>query len=113
VPGLPAADVLELLLGVASPADAAALRGPLAGVGFVTGRPGYASADPGRPARVRVHEVGSPGWLSALRVRDWLRAEPQARAAYAGDPTAREAVAAAWAASSGWAPSLNGTTPDS
>ena len=113
VPGLPAADVLELLLGVASPADAAALRGPLAGVGFVTGRSDYASADPGRPARVRVHEVGSPGWLSALRVRDWLRAEPQARAAYAGDPTTREAAAAAWAASSGWAPSLNGTTPDS
>jgi hypothetical protein len=45
-------------------------------------------------------------------VRDWLRAERQA-AAYAGDPTTREAAAAAWAASSGWAPSLNGTTPDS
>ena len=84
MPGLPAADVLELLLGVASPADAAALRGPLAGVGFVTGRPGYASADPGRPARVRVHEVDSPGWRSALRVRDWLRAEPQARAGVPG-----------------------------
>jgi len=98
---------------VASPADAAALRRPLAGVGFVTGHPGYASADPGRAARVRVHEVGSADWLSALRVRDWLRAEPQARDAYAGDPTTREAAAAAWAASSGWAPSLNGTRPDS
>ena len=85
VPGLPAVDVLELLLGVASAADAAALRGPLAEVGFVTERPGYASADPGRPARVRVHEVDSPGWRSALLAcGTGCGLEPQARAVYRG-----------------------------
>ena len=56
------------------------------------GGPGYASADPGRPARCRCR-VGSPGWRGALRVRDWLRAEPQARAAVPADPTTREAAA--------------------
>jgi dephospho-CoA kinase len=112
VPGLPAADVIDLLLGVTSPAEPAAL----AEVGFVPDGPHYASADPGRPARLRVYPVDSPGWVSTLRLRDWLRADSQARAAYAsaaGDPTALEAAAAAWAASSGWAPSLNGTKPDS
>jgi dephospho-CoA kinase len=113
VPGMPAVDLVELLLGVASAAEAAVLRGPLAEVGFVIERAGYASADPGRPARVDVHEVDSPGWRSALLMRDWLRAQPQARAVYADDPATREAAAAAWGASSGWAPSLNGTTPDS
>jgi dephospho-CoA kinase len=115
VPGLPAPDVIELLLGVSSPADAVALRGALAGMGFVTDRSGYASADPGRPARLRVHVVDSPGWRSALRLRDWLRADPRARAEYtrSGDPAALAAAAEAWAASSGWAPSLNGTKPDS
>jgi len=115
VPGLPAPDVLELLLGVSSAADAGALRAALAEVGFVRDGPGYASADPGRPAHLRVHAVDSPGWRSALRVRDWLRADPRARAEYtrSGDPAALEAAADAWAASSGWAPSLNGTKPDS
>ena len=115
VPGLPAADVLDLLLGVASPADADALRGPLAEVGFVpAARPGYASADPGRPARLQVREVGSPGWRAPSACGTGCGPTPQARAAYAGgsDDGAREAAAAAWAASSGWAPSLNGTTPD-
>jgi len=115
VPGLPAPDVIELLLGVSSAADAGALRAALAEVGFVSDRPGYASADPGRPARLRVHAVESPGWRSALRLRDWLRADPRARDEYtrSGDPAALEAAADAWAASSGWAPSLNGTKPDS
>jgi len=115
VPGLPAPDVIELLLGVSSAADAGALRAALAEVGFVSDRPGYASADPGRPARLRVHAVESPGWRSALRLRDWLRADPRARDEYtrSGDPAALEAAADAWAASSGWAPSLDGTKPDS
>ena len=111
MPGLPAADVIDLLLGVTAPADPAAL----AEVGFVPDGPQYASADPGRPARLWVRPVDSPGWRSALRLRDWLRADPHARAAYAaasGDPPTLEAAAAAWAASSGWAPSLNGTKPD-
>ncbi len=131
VPGLPAVDVLDLQLGVASPDDADAMRDQLGDVGFVPAdpRPGYASADPGRPARLHVRVVGSPGWRSVLCLRDWLRADARARAEYAAterqagsidpqtDPqagvAARFAAAAeAWAASSGWAPSLNGTNPD-
>jgi len=128
VPGLPAPDVLDLQLGVASSDDVNAVRVPLADVGFVPAEAGYASADPGRPARLRVRVVGSPEWRDALRLRDWLRTDAAARAEYAAaarqaavthgsEPpaaqTARFAASAeAWAASSGWAPSLNGTNPD-
>src|SRR6185503_11943074 len=73
VPGLPAPDVLDLQLGVASSDDVNAVRVPLADVGFVPAEAGYASADPGRPARLRVRVVGSPEWRDALRLRDWLR----------------------------------------
>ena len=45
----------------------------------------HASMDPGRVANVHVREHGSPGWLFALQFRDWLRAEPQALAAYAAE----------------------------
>ncbi len=133
VPGLPAADVLDLQLGVASPDDVGALRDRLAGAGFVPAATCYASADPGRAARLHVRVVGSPGWRSALRLRDWLRADARARSEYAaaerqsaaGEPDPRATVATetavaarfaaaaeTWAASSGWAPSLNGTNPD-
>jgi dephospho-CoA kinase len=117
VPGLAAPDVLDLLLGVPTPGAADAMRGHLAEAGFVPADPGpgYASADPGRPARLQVRVYGSPGWRDALRLRDWLRADPQARARYLADPHDLETLAAAaelWAASSGWAPSLNGTKPD-
>jgi dephospho-CoA kinase len=128
VPGLPAPDVLDLQLGVASSDDVNAVRIPLADVGFVPAEAGYASADPGRPARLRVRVVGSPEWRDALRLRDWLRTDAAARAEYAAaarqsavthgsEPAAAQvarfaASAEAWAASSGWAPSLNGTNPD-
>jgi dephospho-CoA kinase len=128
VPGLPAPDVLDLQLGVASSDDVNAVRVPLADVGFVPAEADYASADPGRPARLRVRVVGSPEWRDALRLRDWLRTDAAARAEYAAaarqaavthgsEPPAAQAArfaasAEAWAASSGWAPSLNGTNPD-
>jgi dephospho-CoA kinase len=128
VPGLPAPDVLDLQLGVASSDDVNAVRVPLADVGFVPAEAGYASADPGRPARLRVRVVGSPEWRDALRLRDWLRTDAAARAEYAAatrqaavthgsEPPAAQAArfaasAEAWAASSRWAPSLNGTNPD-
>jgi dephospho-CoA kinase len=89
----------------------------------------HASADPGRPARVLVQVAGSPAWRQVLLLRDWLRSDPAARASYAeaerrgaaesgGDPDRyarakaawfEQAVAPAdaWAASSGWAPSLD------
>ena len=92
VPGLPAPDVLDLQLGVAPPDDADALRDPLADAGFVRAGPGYASADPGRPARLHVRVVGSPGWRYALLLRDWLRADAGGRAEYAA--AERRSVAA-------------------
>ena len=128
VPGLPAPDVLDLQLGVASADDAEALRDPLADAGFVRAEPGYASADPARPARLHLRVVGSPGWRDALRLRDWLRADAGGRAEYAAserrsvaaggaelpvqDPSQFVVAAEEWAASSGWVPSLNGTNPD-
>ena len=120
VPDLPAPDVLDLLLGVPTSAAADELRGPLAEAGFVPAdAPAdrgswYASADPGRPARLQVRVYDSPEWRDVLRLRDWLRADPQARARYLADPHDLETLGAAaglWAASSGWAPSLNGTKP--
>jgi dephospho-CoA kinase len=116
VPGLPAPDVLDLLLGVPTPAAADEMRGHLAEAGFVPEpASGYASADPGRPARLQVRVYDSAEWRDALRLRDWLRADPQARARYLAGPHdlgSLQAAAELWAASSGWAPSLNGTKPD-
>lgn len=42
----------------------------------------HRGCDPAVPVHVHVREVGSPGWRWALLVRDWLRAEPGARAEY-------------------------------
>lgn len=126
VPGLPAPDVIDLQLGVASAADLDAVAEALLGAGFprlagtAAGEPArrHRSADPGRAVHLQVREVGSPGWRAALLLRDWLRADPAARddhRADAGD--GEEAVrqwseaalpqAEAWAASSAWVPSLH------
>jgi dephospho-CoA kinase len=110
VAGLAAKDVIDLQLGVASLADADALRDALRDGGFLLQpdvdhdnpkrgdtRPWpkrfHASADPGRPAHLHVREIGSPGWRYALLQRDWLRANADARTEYAG--MKRSAVAAA------------------
>jgi dephospho-CoA kinase len=99
VPGLPAKDVIDLQLAVASLADADALRDALADAGFPA-RPDitsdnpkpagaapwpkryHRSADPGRIAHLHIREIGSPGWRYALLVRDWLRDDALARAEY-------------------------------
>ena len=47
----------------------------------------YGGCDPGQIVHVHVREVGSPGWLWALRFRDWLRADDEARAEYAAMKT--------------------------
>ncbi len=133
VPGLAAEDVIDLQLGVDSPADADAARDALADAGFPPliddpgdGGPGgagpggggagpaervHGGADPGRPVRLHVRPVGSPGWRSALLLRDWLRAVPEERtepAAAAGSPAgAAAARAERWAASTRWTPSLD------
>ncbi len=150
VPGLPAVDVIDLQLGVATRDDVHEVGTRLRDAGFgacgiaagspccdwvAAGSPSrdhpapvrcYASADPGRPAHLRVHVHGSPGLRLALLLRDWLRADAAARTAYAhvkqkaaaesgGDPDryARaktawfgraEAAVVTWATSSGWTP---------
>ncbi|MDN5919680.1 MAG: dephospho-CoA kinase [Pseudonocardia sp.] len=150
VPGLVAKDVLDLQLAVDSLDDADALAAALAAAGFPArpkivadnprcppARPDeadpvrwdkrfHASADPGRPAHLHVRVHGSPGWAYALRMRDWLRADPDARVEYAAlkreaaasfgaDPDAAryvthkepwfdaaDARARTWASSAGW-----------
>ena len=99
VPGLPAKDVVDLQLGVASLADHERIDAALAAAGFPRRAevafdnpkpPGAASwpkryhagADPARLVHLHVREVGSPGWRYALLFRDWLRANPDEAAAY-------------------------------
>ncbi len=104
VPGLIAKDVIDLQVTVRRLSDAddpdfverLESRGFLrvADLGQDTPHPGgddpsrwqkrfHGSADPGRVAHLHVRERGSPGWEFALLFRDWLRAEPRARQAYA------------------------------
>ena len=108
VPDLPAKDVIDLQVGVRdlTEADGAAFVADLASAGFVR-VPGvdhdnakdggtwpkrlHGSVDPGRVTHVHVRAVGSPGWDWAIDVRDWLRADPEARDAYAA---AKAALAA-------------------
>ncbi|BCJ45510.1 dephospho-CoA kinase [Actinoplanes ianthinogenes] len=100
VPGLPAKDIIDLMLSVRTLDQADALAGRLAAAGFPS-RPGewtdsarglsgetwpkrmHGSADPGRPVILHVRVAGSPGWRFALLMRDHLRAVPEARDAYA------------------------------
>ncbi|MGB3440577.1 MAG: dephospho-CoA kinase [Actinophytocola sp.] len=101
VPGLPAKDVIDLQVTVASLADADAMADGLAAAGFPklpwidhdNPKPYapdieqwrkrlHAGADPGRPANVHLRVEGSPGWRYALLFADWLRANPAERDAY-------------------------------
>lgn len=100
VPGLVAKDVIDLQVGVSSLAllDDPEVLARLAQGGFVPvpGSPSdrgpdgiqwpkrlLGGCDPGRVVHVHVREVGSPGWVWALRFRDWLRADRAAREEYA------------------------------
>jgi dephospho-CoA kinase len=103
VPGLPAKDVIDLMLGVRSLDQADALRPALEQAGFVclphlvqdTPHPVFsadpahwtkrfhASCDPGRPVNLHVRVIGEAGWRAALLMRDWFRAEPAIRQEYA------------------------------
>lgn len=123
VPGLPAEDVIDLQLGVSSPAVADDLADLLAGIGLPR-RPGHwsdtvpglpatprpkrlhGSADPARPVNLHVRDFDSPGRRFALLLRDHLRASPQARDSYVAahhgwaaehpDLDGRAAAEAAW-----------------
>lgn len=126
VADVPAPDVVELQLGVepaAPEGDAAALRDALTAVGFPPAGPDpgeHGSADPGRPALVRVREVGSAPWREELLLRDWLRARPDERALLRTALEASPSVVALgswwdtarprareWGVTSAWGPSLD------
>jgi dephospho-CoA kinase len=100
VPGLPAKDMIDLMLAVRTLDEADALADRLAEAGFprragewadnARGVPGdtwpkrlHGHADPGRPVNLHLRVTGSPGWRFALLMRDHLRAVPAAREAYA------------------------------
>jgi dephospho-CoA kinase len=100
VPGLPAKDIIDLMLAVRTLEEADALAGALGEAGFprlegewvdnARGLPGetwpkrlHGYADPGRPVNLHVRVTGSPGWRFALLMRDHLRAVPAARDEYA------------------------------
>jgi dephospho-CoA kinase len=92
VPGLPAEDVIDLQLAVASVENAETVADALAEAGFPACVPitqddsrrtcRHASADPGRPALLHVRVHDSPGWRQALLVRDWLCADAAGRAEF-------------------------------
>jgi dephospho-CoA kinase len=100
VPGLPAKDLIDLMLAVRTLDEADAMADTLARAGFparqgewcdnARGEPGltwpkrlHGSADPGRSVNLHVRVAGSPGWRFALLMRDHLRAVPEARDGYA------------------------------
>jgi dephospho-CoA kinase len=91
VANLPARDVLDLQVVVATPVDAGRLAEELIDVGLLP-RPDnsastsqdvasrrevvVANADPGRALDCYIRPVHSPGWRDTLLLRDWLRAHP-------------------------------------
>ncbi|EHR62283.1 dephospho-CoA kinase [Saccharomonospora cyanea] len=100
IPGLPAKDVLDLQLVVATPADAEAIADPLSDAGFVHRddqewwdepvgdektwtKHLHQGADPARPVNLHVRVEASPAWRRALLFRDWMRANPAEVTAYA------------------------------
>jgi dephospho-CoA kinase len=112
VRGLPAKDVLDLQLGVASMTEADRLADALDAIGLPrlegvdsdNPKPSdpdpelwrkrlHQSADPGRLVNLHVRVTGSPGWRYALLLRDWLSADAAARADYLA--VKRRAVVAA------------------
>ncbi len=106
IPGLLAKDVIDLQIGVGELADAdsEAFRAAMRRAGYAESPgntqdaphpPGsdpepwskrfYGSCDPENIAHVHVRALGSPGWVFALLFRDWLRAVPSEREAYAAE----------------------------
>ncbi|GAY09514.1 dephospho-CoA kinase [Pseudonocardia sp. N23] len=109
VPGLAAPDLVDLRLVVDDPAASGQLTPALARAGFVPdggGTGSWASADPGRPARLRACAADDPDLRVDLLVRDRLRADPDSRATvgWHSHGWSSETVAAAerWAVSTGW-----------
>lgn len=101
VPGLPAKDVIDLQVGVASleDADRPETLAALADAGFPRRRRDYldhdpqtglavhpkrlhGNADPARVTHIHVREVAGPAWRRALLFRDWLTADAEAHRDY-------------------------------
>lgn len=145
VAGLPAKDVIDVQVGVRTlaAADAPSFGEALRDCGYLVTadntadrpKPGtdpdgwrkryYGGCDPAQVVHVHVREIDSAGWRFALLFRDWLRAQPAERDAYAAekqrlleiDPRtsvyaeakepwfdAAYERAQLWAARTGWAP---------
>lgn len=146
VPGLIAKDVIDVQVGVPTlddadrPEFATAMRdaGYLLSEGNLGDTPHprgadasgwakrfYGGCDPGQVVHVHVRQTGAPGWRFALLFRDWLRAVPEERDAYAAHKRALLAAdprtdvyteakepwfeqawgrASAWADAAGWTP---------
>lgn len=103
VPGLPAKDVVDLQVGVTSleAADDPTFVEAMSAAGFprfpgewvdhdehgraVLPKRLHGCCDPARPVHLHVREAVSPGWAWARDFRDWLRAEPAERDAYAAE----------------------------
>jgi dephospho-CoA kinase len=142
VPGLAAKDVIDLQLAVPDLAVADALEPALSAAGWIrmadnnddSPKPVdpdpdhwrkrfYGGTDPAVVVHLHVRATGSAGWRYALLFRDWLRADPSARADYeaekrrvaaatadamayaeAKEPWFDEALprAEAWATAAGW-----------
>lgn len=113
VPGLAAKDVLDLQLVVDDLASVDAVVRQLGQAGL-PGRPGtwqdnpkpglpadpalwrkrlHGSADPGRPVNLHIRQAGAPAARVSLLLRDWLRADPTARAEYVAHKRALAAAA--------------------
>lgn len=122
VPGFPAKDVLDLQLTVPTLDDADTIGPILGAAGFPrqygaeqdSPKPGqpdpvawqkrfHANADPGRPVNLHVRAAGSPGWRFALLFRDWLRASPDAAAAYLAEKARLAALHAQESTTNGYA----------
>lgn len=100
IPGLVAKDVIDLQIGVRdlTETDRGAFVDALSAAGFPrspghwwdSGADGkdwpkrvHGNADPARVAHIHIREHGSAGWIWALRFRDWMRADDEARERYA------------------------------
>ncbi|MEC3974147.1 dephospho-CoA kinase [Amycolatopsis sp. H20-H5] len=99
VPGLAAKNIIDLQVTVPELADAEALADTLTAAGFPAaggewvddpqdgGEPWpkrvHIGGDPGRAVNLHVRSLETPAWRLALLFRDWIRAHPGERDAYA------------------------------
>jgi dephospho-CoA kinase len=129
VQDFPAKDVIDLQLGVPDEATAIEFAPLLGAAGFPiwpeftqdTPHPGgddpadpaqwrkrlHGNADPGRAVNLHVRTIGSPGWVWALRFRDWLRADEAGRADYLAAKRAAASQHAGASLAAGYAEAKN------